>query len=105
MALHLVGLYWVDLFVPPSFFPFSFFPFSFPLHRYHVTLLGVRGREDQNICLNPGLDHIMHTDDTVYYIGFTREEYSKVGGASHIHTALWEVKWVGPHTSTPHYGR
>ena len=41
----------------------------------------------------------MHADDTVYYIGFTREEYSKVGGASHIHTALWEVKWVGPHTA------
>ena len=85
--------------------PPSFFPFSSPLYRYHVTLLGVRGHEDQHIHLNPGLDHIMHADDTVYYIGFTREEYSKVGGASHIHTALWEVKWVGPHTYTVHYGR
>ena len=58
----------------------------------------MRGHDDQHIRLNPGLDHIMHADDTVYYIGFTREEYSKVGGASHIHTAVWEVKWAGPHT-------
>ena len=59
--------------------------------RYHVTLLGVRGAHDQHMRFNPGLDHVMHEEDTVYYIGFTKEEYSKVGRASHVHTALWEV--------------
>ena len=28
--------------------------------------------------LNPGVNHIMHEDDICYYIGFTKEEYSKV---------------------------
>lgn len=62
-----------------------------PPPRYHVTLLGVRGPNDQHMHLNPGLDHIMRQEDIVYYIGFTKEEYSKVGRASHVHTALWEV--------------
>lgn len=57
-----------------------------------MTLLGVRGPQDQHMHLNPGLDHIMQQEDIVYYIGFTKEEYSKVGRASHVHTALWEVR-------------
>ena len=101
MSGFATGVSALDLASPSSFPACS----SSASLRYHVTLLGVRGHDDQHIRLNPGLDHIMHADDTVYYIGFTREEYSKVGGASHIHTALWEVKWAGPHIYTLHYGK
>lgn len=56
--------------------------------RYHVTLLGVRSHLLDQILLNPGLDYIMSKNDICYYIGFTREEYSEVGGATSIRHAL-----------------
>ena len=56
-----------------------------------MTLLGVRSQRDSNPQLNPDLHHILEDDDICYYIGFAREEYSKVGGASTIHTALWNT--------------
>ena len=56
-----------------------------------MTLLGVRSQHDDNLKLNPDLHHILEDDDICYYIGFAREEYSKVGGASTVHTALWNA--------------
>ena len=56
-----------------------------------MTLLGVRSQHDNNLQLNPELHHILEDDDICYYIGFAREEYSKVGGASTVHTALWNT--------------
>ena len=54
-----------------------------------MTLLGV-GR-DGKLQLNPDLHHILEDDDICYYIGFAREEYGKAGGASTVHTALWNA--------------
>ena len=65
-------------------------PFPSP-HRYQVTLLGVRSQHDGDLQLNPDLQHILEDDDICYYIGFAREEYSKVGGVSAVHTALWNA--------------
>ncbi|XP_064392695.1 potassium channel subfamily T member 1-like [Halichondria panicea] len=56
--------------------------------KYNVTLLGVRSHGTGELLLNPSLEYIMHQDDICYYIGFTREEYSKVGGATSINHAL-----------------
>ena len=56
-----------------------------------MTLLGVRSRHNSNLQLNPDLQHILEADDICYYIGFAREEYSKVGGVSTVHTALWNA--------------
>ncbi len=53
-----------------------------------MTLLGVRNHGTGKLLLNPSLDYIMSQDDICYYIGFTREEYSKVGGATSISHAL-----------------
>lgn len=57
-----------------------------------MTLIGVKGKYDKHLKLNPGLDHVMEEDDTCYYIGFTREEYSKVrSSVSRVHTSLWQT--------------
>lgn len=53
-----------------------------------MTLLGVRSHGAGKLLLNPSLDYIMARDDVCYYIGFTREEYSTVGGATSISHAL-----------------
>lgn len=62
-------------------------------YRYQVTLLGVRPKFSRDILLNPGLHYVLDEDDVCYYIGFTREEYSKVreGPTSTVHTALWQT--------------
>ncbi len=56
-----------------------------------MTLLGVRCRNDPHIRLNPGLHHIMEADDICYYVGFTKEEYSKVREVSPVHTSFWQM--------------
>lgn len=59
--------------------------------RYQVTLLGVQSQNDPHIRLNPGIQHIMDENDVCYYIGFTKEEYSKVHGVSAVYTSLWQI--------------
>lgn len=61
------------------------------LIRYHVTLIGVRAASQSNMKLNPGLTHILEERDTVFYIGFTREEYSKVHGPANVRHTLWHA--------------
>ncbi len=56
-----------------------------------MTLLGVRSRNDPHIRLNPGLHHIMEADDICYYVGFTKEEYSKVREVSPVSTSIWQM--------------
>ncbi len=41
-----------------------------------MVLLGVRPVSSTNIIFNPGINYIMQTDDTCYYISETQEEYS-----------------------------
>lgn len=55
--------------------------------------MGVRPKSSRQILLNPGLHYVLDQDDVCYYIGFTREEYSKVreGPTSTVHTALWQT--------------
>ena len=53
-----------------------------------MTLLGVFSHMSQQLLLNPGLDYVMHNDDVCFYIGVTREKYSRVGGATSINHAL-----------------
>ena len=59
--------------------------------RYHVTLIGVRAEGAADLKLNPGLTHILQENDTVFYIGFTREEYSKVRGPVNVRHTLWHA--------------
>ena len=58
-----------------------------------MTLLGVRPKDSADILLNPGLHYTMDEDDICYYIGFTREEYSKVRESppSEVRGALWQT--------------
>lgn len=58
-----------------------------------MTLLGVRPKHLRHILLNPGLHYVLGEDDICYYIGFTREEYSKVRETlpSTVRTMLWEA--------------
>ena len=58
-----------------------------------MTLLGVRPKNSRDILLNPGLHYTMDKDDICYYIGFTREEYSKVRETppSEVRTVLWQT--------------
>ena len=63
-----------------------------PTHsRYHVTLIAVRGEGETELKLNPGLNHILQERDTIFYIGFTREEYSKVRGPVNTRSTLWHA--------------
>ena len=59
--------------------------------RYRVTLIGVTPAGSNQIKLNPGIEHTMHEDDICYYIGFTREEFSRVGGVQSIHHSLQQA--------------
>ena len=63
------------------------------LNRYQVTLLGVKPKDSRDILLNPGLHYILQEDDVCYYIGFTREEYSKVRETppSPVRMAIWQT--------------
>lgn len=56
-----------------------------------MTLLAVTPAGSEEVKLNPGLEHIMHKDDICYFIGFSSEEYSRVGGATSIHHTLKDV--------------
>ena len=56
-----------------------------------MTLLAVTPAGSDEVKLNPGLDHIMHNDDICYFIGFSQEEYSRVGGATSIHHTLKDI--------------
>ena len=58
-----------------------------------MTLLGVRPKNTRHTLLNPGLHYILNEDDICFYIGFTREEYSKVREAtpSPVRTAIWQT--------------
>lgn len=56
-----------------------------------MTLIGVTPAGTNEIKLNPGIEHTMHEDDTCYYIGFTREEFSRVGGVQSIHHSLQQM--------------
>ena len=56
-----------------------------------MTLIGVTPAGTNEIKLNPGIEHTMHEDDTCYYIGFTREEFSRVGGVQSIHHSLQQA--------------
>ena len=56
-----------------------------------MTLIGVTPAGSNQIKLNPGIEHTMHEDDTCYYIGFTREEFSRVGGVTSIHHTLQQA--------------
>ena len=58
-----------------------------------MTLLGVRPKDSRDVLLNPGLHYILDEDDVCYYMGFTREEYSKVleTPPSAVRTALWQT--------------
>ena len=58
-----------------------------------MTLLGVRPKNSRDILLNPGLHYTLDEDDVCYYIGFTREEYSKVRETppSEVRTVLWQT--------------
>ena len=58
-----------------------------------MALLGVRPKDSRDILLNPGLHYILDEDDVCYYVGFTREEYSKVREAppSAVRTAVWQT--------------
>ena len=55
-----------------------------------MTLFAVKSANEKEMKLNPGVNHIMHEDDICYYIGFTKEEYSKVREreAPAVHNAL-----------------
>ena len=61
--------------------------------RYQVTLLGVRPKDSRHTLLNPGLHYLLDEDDICYYIGFTREEYSKVRETppNPVRTAMWQT--------------
>ncbi len=63
----------------------------FSVFRYRVTLIGVTPAGSNQIKLNPGIEHTMHEDDICYYIGFTREEFSRVGGVQSIHHSLQQA--------------
>ena len=56
-----------------------------------MTLIGVTPAGSNQIKLNPGIEHTMHEDDICYYIGFTREEFSRVGGVQSIHHSLQQA--------------
>ena len=56
-----------------------------------MTLIGVRAAGETELKLNPGLNHILAANDTVFYIGFTREEYSKVRGPANVRHTLWHA--------------
>ena len=56
-----------------------------------MTLIGVTPAGSSEIKLNPGIEHTMHEDDICYYIGFTREEFSRVGGVQSIHHSLQQA--------------
>lgn len=56
-----------------------------------MTLIGVTPAGTSEIKLNPGIEHTMHEDDTCYYIGFTSEEFSRVGGVQSIHHSLQQA--------------
>lgn len=56
-----------------------------------MTLLAVAPAGSDEIKLNPGLNHTMHRDDICYFIGFSSEEYSRVGGATSISHTLKDV--------------
>jgi hypothetical protein len=51
----------------------------------------VRAEGASELKLNPGLTHILQENDTVFYIGFTKEEYSKVRGPINIRHTLWHA--------------
>ena len=55
--------------------------------------MGVRPHGSASTLLNPGLHYTLREDDICYYIGFTREEYSKVreNAPSRVRTALWQT--------------
>ena len=55
--------------------------------------MGVRPHGSASILLNPGLHYTLREDDICYYIGFTREEYSKVreNPPSRFRMALWQT--------------
>ena len=56
-----------------------------------MTLIGVTPAGTCEIKLNPGIEHTMHEDDICYYVGFTREEFSRVGGVQSIHHSLQQA--------------
>ncbi len=56
-----------------------------------MTLIGVRPAGETQLKLNPGLTHILDEKDIVYYIGFTREEYSIVRGPANVRHTLWHA--------------
>ena len=53
----------------------------------------MKRRDSREILLNPGLHYNLEEDDVCYYIGFTREEYSKVRETppSAVRTAIWQM--------------
>ena len=53
----------------------------------------MKPKDSREILLNPGLHYILEEDDICYYIGFTREEYSKVRETppSAVRTAIWQM--------------
>ena len=53
----------------------------------------MKRKDSREILLNPGLHYILEEDDICYYIGFTREEYSKVRETppSAVRTAIWQM--------------
>lgn len=56
-----------------------------------MTLIAVRAEGETELKLNPGLTHVLQEKDTVFYIGFTREEYSKVRGPVNTRHTLWHA--------------
>ena len=56
-----------------------------------MTLIGVTPAGTSELKLNPGIEHTMHEDDICYYIGFTSEEFSRVGGVQSIHHSLQQA--------------
>ena len=53
----------------------------------------MKPKDSRDILLNPGLHYILEEDDICYYMGFTREEYSKVRETppSAVRTAMWQM--------------
>ena len=45
-----------------------------------MTLIGVKPYNADDLLLNPGVDHILMEDDTVYYIAYASEKNTKIKG-------------------------
>lgn len=46
----------------------------------------MKGAEAEDLILNPGVEHILKEDDTVYYIAFASEKNTKLKGVAKRHT-------------------